>query len=908
MSTFEQLRTACECCEGVTRLTPAAMLNRPGLPEIAYRAGTHARFKTSMLAAISGTEALRALTTRKDEDYTIALVDAWAVVLDVLTFYQERIANEAFLRTALQRRSLLELARLIGYELNPGVAADAMLAFILDASPGSPREVTIAAGLPTQSLPTKEEVPQTFETSEEFLARSAWSELKPRLTHPQLIDSTTRRLYVAGLAANLRLGDPMLLVTGDDSSEQEFLKVAGLKTDPEINWTEVTLEGEALEPKPYVPPNKNFDSLTIAMDSSLNEVVASVQANIVSTSELQQILFLSGYQTNEFTDSLNNDLATPPESPTPSAPGLYALRVTAAPFGHNAPKWDTTPKDWREPKTDPPTVPFENDWEGQSITRTSQGGDLSEDRSTVLLEQSFPELIGGQWIVLTGTFQVASEDFRVYQIQSVSETSVADYGLSGKSSRLVLKPAPGENAKPIADLFSYKFRETTIHTSSDYLELAELPIDTIEAGAETLELETVVPDLLPGHRLILVGERLGEEAGVTGAEEIELSDVGQGAFTTLVFKNPLKFGYQRDTVTLYANVVAATHGESRNEILGGGDAAMAFQQMKLSKSPLTYVSAPVPSGGVSTLELRVNDILWKEAANPLELRPDDRQYTLRLDDDGDTHVLFGDGVNGSRLPTGTENVTAKYRSGIGAVGLVDAERISLLPRKPLGVRSVTNPIATSGAQDPETRDEARDNAPLTVLTLDRVVSLQDYEDFARAFSGIGKAKAEWIWRGGSRIVYLTVAGVDGADLSSDKVADLITAINNARAPHQPWEVAPYEKLLFQIEAELHVHPDYIADIVLSSVEQKLRDTFSFSARTFADRVAESETLAVMQSVDGVESVVLKNLSYVLDSGGNAKDEFGLPCRGALFDTTTRVLHPAQLLTLSPTPLDLEVME
>ncbi len=72
-------------------------------------------------------------------------------------------------------------------------------------------------------------------------------------------------------------------------------------------------------------------------------------------------------------------------------------------------------------------------------------------------------------------------------------------------------------------------------------------------------------------------------------------------------------------MTLYANVVAATHGESRQEVLGSGDAALAFQQMKLTKSPLTYVSAPVPSGGVSTLELRVNDILWKEASNPLEL-------------------------------------------------------------------------------------------------------------------------------------------------------------------------------------------------------------------------------------------------------------------------------------------------
>ena len=70
--------------------------------------------------------------------------------------------------------------------------------------------------------------------------------------------------------------------------------------------------------------------------------------------------------------------------------------------------------------------------------------------------------------------------------------------------------------------------------------------------------------------------------------------------------------------------------------------------------------------------------------------------------------------------------------------------------RPLGVKSVTNPIAAAGAQDPQARDDARVNAPLTVRTLDRIVSLSDYEDFARAFAGIGKAMAVWVWIEGRR--------------------------------------------------------------------------------------------------------------------------------------------------------------
>jgi len=109
----------CGCCGGDGRSGTVHLANRPGLSALAYRLATHSRFKGAMLRGISTRPALQALTTRDDDDPAIALVDAWAVTLDVLAFYQERIANEGYLRTATERRSLLELARTIGYELRP---------------------------------------------------------------------------------------------------------------------------------------------------------------------------------------------------------------------------------------------------------------------------------------------------------------------------------------------------------------------------------------------------------------------------------------------------------------------------------------------------------------------------------------------------------------------------------------------------------------------------------------------------------------------------------------------------------------------------------------------------------------------------------------------------------------------
>src|SRR5258707_3091489 len=137
----------CGCCASSEQLPPLPLFNRPGMAALAYRVGTHASFLETMLArlsslALSGVDAqgnkteeiypLKGLTTRDPADPSIALLDAWAMVADVLTFYQERIANEGYLRTALERRSILELARMGGYTLRPGLAASVYLAYTLE--------------------------------------------------------------------------------------------------------------------------------------------------------------------------------------------------------------------------------------------------------------------------------------------------------------------------------------------------------------------------------------------------------------------------------------------------------------------------------------------------------------------------------------------------------------------------------------------------------------------------------------------------------------------------------------------------------------------------------------------------------------------------------------------------------
>src|SRR5262249_17523465 len=147
-------------------------------------------------------------------------------------------------------------------------------------------------------------------------------------------------------------------------------------------------------------------------------------------------------------------------------------------------------------------------------------------------------------------------------------------------------------------------------------------------------------------------------------------------------------------------------------------------------------------------------------------------------------VQFGDGLTGARLPSGVQNVTALYRVGLGLGGMLKAGQISLLLTRPLGVKEVVNPLPAPGAADPEARDQARENAPFTVLTLDRIVSLQDFEDFARAYPGIGKAQAIWLWNGESKIIHITIAGVGGEPVPANSILyqNLKLSIQAARDP------------------------------------------------------------------------------------------------------------------------------
>ncbi len=985
------------CCANMAAATPQSVANRPGLGSLAYRVGTQPAFLSAMQARLSSADhpELAGLRTRELSDPAMALLDAWATVADVLTFYQERIANEGYLRTATEQRSVWEQAQLVGYRLRPGVAASVYLAYTVDINSGA---VTIPAGSRSNSVPGPGEKMQSFETSDDLDARPEWNLLRPRMSRPQTPGSVLGgSISLAGTATNLKVRDPLLVDLG--SGDLTPARVQSVTPDAANDRTVVTLrdwDGNALGASVLTNAvNAVVQGFAAASDSATAQRVHDLLAGLTEKVKTGRMSAVAQYLRADVLPALRKELAdarsrgylrlvplleatleqaeraaalmvgpaqpgfgisgsalsgsgfAPPTAPPTAPPAVafarddggvplllrtlrrppsvppagprqlertyagtfaggmdvyphlltslftqlapvlyaalaqsvvsqqsglhvYALREQASLFGHNAPK---------APKFDGSTPLPATQW-----TEWPLAGD--EVPPQARLDAAYDQVLPGSLVIIQRGPPAGQAGFTVLvgTVKDAVTVSRSEYGMSGKSTILTVDspwwnpPGPvviGLDNVPVDDMAT--LRSSTIFCRQEELALAPAPVTDDVAGVR-LELDGLYDGLAPGRWATVSGERtdIAGTTGVAAAELVMIAGVeqsvesqpsglggarpaaGEQLHTYLTFAQPLAYTYARGTVRVHGNVAHATHGETRTEVLGGGNAAQSLQTFTLKQPPLTYVAAPTPEGASSTLVVRVNDVQWHQSPGLAYMGPDDRMFLTGTDDGGHTAVTFGTGRRGQRLPTGVDNVRTVYRNGIGSPGNVRPGQISQLATRPLGVTEVTNPISATGGADAEPRDAARSNVPLAVASLDRLVSVRDYADFARTFAGVGKASAALLTDGRRRLVQVTIAGAGDIpiDATSDLYRNLFAALHQYGDPHQPVQLAVRELLALVLSANVRILPDHDWDVVEPALREALLAEFGFDNLGLGEDLATSRVIASMAGVRGVDYVDL----------------------------------------------------
>ena len=879
----------CGCCSGISVETPQGENNLQGLPAITYRTGTWATFRESMLARLSSSDypALAGLTTRDSDDFTIALLDAGSVMLDILTFYQERLANENYLRTATQLQSLIELSRLIGYQPAPGVGSSVYLSFNMSSAPGSAtdpttRAITIPPGTQVQSVPAQGQTPQTFETSANILAKADWNAMAVQTGVPWIPHSGDMSLYLQGTATQLQPGDAILVV-GDE-------RLAG---------------GSA---------NNRWDI----------RIVTAVQTD--TTKGRTYVVWGEG-------------LGHGSVPPAGQNPRFYALRQRATFFGYNA----------VSPLMLTPKIRIQlggllnvakTEW---TFGKSSDGSNLVTE-NLVDLDATYSKLAAGGWLALIVPDSNVSRSpagvVSLALINSVTTISRADYAMSAKITRLAV------DSQPNLATYYNNTRHTSVLAQSEEFAAAEQPL-TYPLYGSLLDLQGVRVDLVgvqavavygknqklqvnpgintlvftpdddsgnltlkPRDIITLLGPRnlpLGSDGTIPdwtqssgvcllsvldpsgragtlsaalenftlvpasskdpGIQELALVSavsVQTSPYprTRILLASELQNCYDRTATTVNANVGLATQGASVAEILGSGQAYTPNQSFSLKQTPLTFVQAPTPTGRQSTLQVTANSIAWTEAPSLYQQPPVAQVFASLNQPGGNTTTLFGDGVEGATLPTGQNNIHANYRIGSGLSGNVGASSITTLVDRPLGVSGVNNPQAAAGGQDPQSVNDIRANAPLSVLTLGRAVSITDYQNLAQSFAGIAKAYAIWIPSGPGRGVFLTVAAAGGSALppGNPTLDYLISALHNYGNPLIPITAVSFLETLFHFTADIKYDPSYDATAVKASILAQLKENYSFNNRTFGQGVSTDEIAAFIQNVPGVIAVNVTGLT------------------------------------------------
>jgi hypothetical protein len=881
----------CGCCAGITRETPALIVNRPALPAIRYRVGTYSSFMATMLAGLSSSEApaLAGLRTRSSSDFSIALVDAWSEVLDILTFYTERLANEAYLGTAVQGRSVFELVRLIGYKPSPGVSASAVLAFTLANAPGSPASVLIAQSSRVQSVPGPGQTPQVFETSTPLTATIAANAIPAATTKAWRLASGDTSTWIVGTTNNIHPGDALLFLratngTPSTKGPAAICYVTAVQIDSASGNTNISWDRA-------LPSSVADDASGVCVYCFGSKAglfgVGAAQPAVFSHSILKFIVGNPGDPHNDWNwqysnkKTINLDATyaglNPTATPTPAQmQWMVLVQGGSAAYFQIQSATETNPGAYGvSSKTTQLVLETGTVISGSAISDLNKllNSYVQNTRLTTAYVQS--RLLSGASIPLTALGSmyapgmltpVKGSGLTLAGLQTLAEG--APVGISGKRVRIVSVKAL---SSPAGFTPSGAISALPVSANQPFLIDAYPPTNDPATGNLLWSVLTVTgqPGTLSVPPAAVVLQPSVSSDPVTGEAAVISTVEVDGDTTQLTFELALERIYDTPTVAVNANAVLATHGETVLEILGSGDATNSALEFQLKQSPLTYTSAATTNGAQSTLQVRVNQLLWNEGPNFLDSAASDRAYVTRPNYTGGPTVQFGDGIEGSRTPTGQSNIVAQYRKGIGLAGMVAPLQLTQALDRPQGLQSVTNPGPATGGADPATPAEARQSAPLPTLTLGRVVSLEDYQNFALNFAGIALALATWTWFGNTRGVFLTLAGAGGTTLgSSDQVVQkLIQQLQTSGLPYVQVLPVSYVPALFEIGLQVKVDsPTYDPTTVLPQVWQSLVSAFSFGQMQPAQSVAASRVIQIAQSIPGVIAV---NLTALKRKGSSA---------------------------------------
>jgi hypothetical protein len=717
-------------CEGFT--FPQTISNPPGRRVISYRIGDYGAFREALLRSCPGEVELLNWRPGAQGDLAVQMVEWWAYLADILTFYNERIANEDYLQTATLVRSVQGLVRLLGYRPRPGIGATGNLAALLSGT----KSITLPQGFQVQSKPGPGKQPQIFELT-------ANTTVQP----PDVISADptpggwvggSYSVLLQGVVGGINVSDEMLVLErgwngGDNHYAIVTVKNVTQVKDPRgANNTQVVFN----EPISFPASSAQNYQLLKSPQSALVWQYPATTVPVIGTDTIDLAAITRGIHIGD-----------------PALIEIGADKFLLSVISNTEVVWYANPDagdPTQQPTGSPPPIPI-------PIPHTRIG------------------------------FVPALPDY-------ITNPSIEP----GKRALAVLR----YNWKDVGTLIA---------------------IPSTKLTGTQISLATPLPSSITDQD-ILIGDANG------GGVEASASS-SDGSSVNLSNPGPADPAWPSNLVALdlaapmnvFFNLLPVTRGQTvANEVLGSGDATIVTgQEFVLKKSPLTYFQNASSTSGpdyTSTLQLWVDGVKWQEVPSFYNQGKNAQVFVTREDEQSMTHVQFGDGVNGARLPSGVNNVVATYRVGSGDQA-PDPGSLSVILKSWPGLKSIVNPVPVGGGADADSPMDMQSNAPQSVLTFGRAISADDYRVIAAQAPGVARARVYWAWDSiQQRNMVVVYVGDDQNALNN-----AIAALAQAGDPNRPVTVYLAIAVPISIGLNLVIDSRYVLNDVVAAATAALID-------------------------------------------------------------------------------------
>jgi hypothetical protein len=804
--------------------TATPITNLPGLAEIAFRAGDFNTFRRALLTPLLAPpgqppleQSLTAWQTDGADpsvaDLGVMMVEWWAYLSDILTFYNERIANEDYLRTAQLPETPAELIQILGYRPRPAIGATGTLAALVAPSVLPGQTVTLPKGLQFQSKPGPGQSPQTFELMQPTAI--GLPDVVPALPPPNLIADLGSISWEEYSIGGVQYEEELYTYKKAKrvKAEEQYQVHGHYQGTPQYG---ILLKGS-------VTSVSNGDVLLLgARDSTTAPTLITLSAapavqSAPAGGKQTQLTFVS--------DS------------TPAAMTAANARLTKA--NQSAPLW------------------------------TVNGSAFNSSGSVIQMAGLTRQIRPNDYIVFTAP----NADPQLVQVSSA--TDMMGDACSGGSPTSVTLPITGKPT-PIPVLHTQltlasgigswlsSAGTTSVSVLFGWVEVGALIDQPPQPWDGTGDLDAISPAQFPsaGTQQILLADSDGNGDAASG--------VGSGDALSVTWPDstPIPLSPElQPPLNVYFNLLSVTRGQTvSKEILGSGDATQAGQSFKLAKSPVTYLANP-SSGYSSTVTITVNGEPWTEVPSFYGQSASATVFVTREDSNQNTWVDFGDGVNGARLTTGNNNVVATYRIGAGASS-PPAGKLTVIAQSYPGLQTIVNPVAVSGGSDPDPAALLKEYAPRSVLAFNRAVSVFDYQALAAQAPGVTMAAATWSWDAVNLRACVTVY-VAGEDNVATSVQALLSAEGDQ---NRPVTVLPATQMTVTLTMSLVIVAGWDSDAIKANLTTALCDPitglFSPPQIAIGQSLFDSMIEAVCLAVPGVVGIQSSQFTVngVVDSG------------------------------------------